>query len=75
MVKCKRPKTCQAITKTTGAKCKRCVGPAGTGGGKNAFCTACWQHKAKECHSKEAKRAAAQHRVYKTLGTSRSYKM
>ena len=73
-MKCKRPKGCQAIAKSTKQKCKRCVGPKGVGGKGTSYCTACYQHRAMECESKNAKRAAAQNKAYKQLGTSSSYR-
>ena len=66
--------TCQAIAKSTKARCKRCIGPAGVGGRPSSHCTACYQHRKAECESREARRAAAQNRVYRQLGTSRTYR-
>lgn len=63
---------CQAITQK-GTRCKNCIGPKGYGGKASSHCTACFMHKQKECLTRDAKRAAAQNRVYRQLATSHGY--
>ena len=70
---CKRPEQCIAITKN-GTRCKNCIGPKGEGGKPSSMCNACYMHKDKYCSSKDMKLLKAQNRLYKQLGTSRTFK-